>query len=314
MKLLIGYDGSQMAEAALDDLAQAGLPDHGEAMVLTASEIWLEPGDVEHVLTPALDIPLDSLTIARIRKHWEKRHRGAGEAETMAHYAQNRFSLKFPFWKVRSEAAYGSPAREILSRAEDFETDLIVLGSHGRTAFGRFFLGSISQKVLTEAHCSVRIARGRNQTEPLGGTRVLIGFDGSTGADAAIQAVVSRFWREDSEARLVAVNDPITPSAIGRFVQPVADWVEDANRGERERLKILADGALRKLREAGLKAQLTIVSGNPKQLLVQEAARWGADSIFLGANRFGNGIRKCMLGSVASAVAARAHCSVEVVR
>ena len=42
--------------------------------------------------------------------------------------------------------------------------DLIVVGSHGRSALGRFMLGSVSQKVVTEAHCSVRVARGRAQT------------------------------------------------------------------------------------------------------------------------------------------------------
>jgi len=44
--------------------------------------------------------------------------------------------------------------------------DLIVLGSHNRSALGRLFLGSVSQTVLTEARCSVRIARARLAKEP----------------------------------------------------------------------------------------------------------------------------------------------------
>ena len=68
----------------------------------------------------------------------------------------------------------------------------------------RLFLGSISQKVLTEAHCSVRIARGRIEVDPAPG-RIIIGFDDSAGAHAAVKAVAERRWREGTEVRLIAV-------------------------------------------------------------------------------------------------------------
>ncbi len=41
MRLLIGYDGSKFANAALDDLSRAGLPRDAEAIILTVSELWL---------------------------------------------------------------------------------------------------------------------------------------------------------------------------------------------------------------------------------------------------------------------------------
>jgi nucleotide-binding universal stress UspA family protein len=47
-------------------------------------------------------------------------------------------------------------------------------------------------------------------------------------------------------------------------------------------------------------------------LLIAEAESWGADCIFVGARGMGR-IGRFLLGSVSSAVAARAHCSVEVV-
>ena len=43
MKILIGYDGSDCAEAALDDLTRAGLPDIAEAHILSTQEVWLPP-------------------------------------------------------------------------------------------------------------------------------------------------------------------------------------------------------------------------------------------------------------------------------
>ncbi len=53
--------------------------------------------------------------------------------------------------------------------------------------------------------------------------------------------------------------------------------------------------------------------GNPKEQIIEEAESWGADSIFVGATGM-RGMDRLLLGSVSSAVAARAHCSVEVVR
>jgi len=52
---------------------------------------------------------------------------------------------------------------------------------------------------------------------------------------------------------------------------------------------------------------------DPKRLIVEEAASWNADCIFLGA-RGHSRLERFLLGSVAAAVAARATCTVEVVR
>jgi nucleotide-binding universal stress UspA family protein len=55
-------------------------------------------------------------------------------------------------------------------------------------------------------------------------------------------------------------------------------------------------------------------TGDPKQVLVQHAEEFGADCIFTGATGFSNRLERVILGSVSAAIAARAHCSVEVVR
>jgi nucleotide-binding universal stress UspA family protein len=60
-------------------------------------------------------------------------------------------------------------------------------------------------------------------------------------------------------------------------------------------------------------AEAVLLDGDANRELVREAQRWGADCIFLGAK--GHSRReRFLLGSVSAAVAARAHCSVEIVR
>jgi nucleotide-binding universal stress UspA family protein len=49
----------------------------------------------------------------------------------------------------------GSPVREILRQAEDTRTDLLVMGTHGRSGFEALFLGSVTEKVLRSTHVPV---------------------------------------------------------------------------------------------------------------------------------------------------------------
>ena len=59
------------------------------------------------------------------------------------------------------EILEGDPAEEIVRYAEEIDADLIIMGSRGLSTFGRLLLGSVSQKVLHNAHCSVLIVRGK---------------------------------------------------------------------------------------------------------------------------------------------------------
>ena len=75
----------------------------------------------------------------------------------------------------------------------------------------------------------------------------------------------------------------------------------------------IVDAAAEKLRVAGITASSGVKESDPKQVLVDEAKEWGASCIFLGAKGI-RGIERFLIGSVSALVAARAHCSVEVVR
>ena len=308
MRILIAYDGSRCSESALDDLSRAGLPLKGDVLLITVAEVWLPPPHSDELGDETKAFVEDIL-----QKHREKGEKWLAEAEMMAKHAKARVCGLLPGWSVEARATYGSPSWELLSAADEFRPDLIFAGSHGQSALSRFVLGSISQKVLTEADCSVRIARGRIEVDP-SPMRIVIGFDGSAGALAAVDSVAARDWPASTEVHLVAATDSIVPTTIGRFIPPVADWAEAELRAEYEWIEKLAEKAAQKLRHSGLKVTTRIVEGNPNQILVREAETWHADCIFVGANAFGSRIERFLLGSTSAAVAARAHCSVEVTR
>jgi nucleotide-binding universal stress UspA family protein len=314
MKILIAYDGSSCSDAALDDLVRAGLPDNGEALVLSVAEVWLPPPNESNSLeeNPA-GFHFDAETQERIEGLWDRGKTMLAEAEVMAGHAKKRIERFLPGWKVDGAASYGSPAWEILAKADEFAADLIIVGSQGRSAIGRFMLGSISQKVLTEAHCSVRVARGRIEVDETP-VRILIAFDGSKGSFAALNSVASRCWPAGSEIRIVSAAEQLAPSAIGRFIPPVARMVEEVNVSERSWLERQAESAMAAFASTGIPVSFNIIAGSPKQVLIEEAARWNADCIFLGANKFGSRTERFLLGSTSAAIAARASSSVEVVR
>jgi nucleotide-binding universal stress UspA family protein len=53
----------------------------------------------------------------------------------------------------------GDPADEIVRYAQDAAIDVIVIGTHGRTGLDRVQLGSVAEKVMREAPCSVLVVK-----------------------------------------------------------------------------------------------------------------------------------------------------------
>jgi nucleotide-binding universal stress UspA family protein len=142
----------------------------------------------------------------------------------------------------------------------------------------------------------------------------MIGFDGSAGAELAVAEVALRHWGNDAEICLVTAVHSLIPTTIGRFIPPINNWVEEDSKSERIWIEKLAESSVKKLENAGLKVSLKIKDGNPKEVLIEEAARWQADSIFVGAHSYSGRLEKFLIGSTSAAVAARANCSVEAVR
>ena len=61
--------------------------------------------------------------------------------------------------KVTGEKAVGEPAAEILENARAWGSDLIVMGTHGRTGLEHALMGSIAERVVRRAHCPVLTVR-----------------------------------------------------------------------------------------------------------------------------------------------------------
>lgn len=309
-KLLIGYDGSQCAADAMQDLLRAGLPHSDvEALVLSIADIL--PGVLGEDLVHSYP---DALKQARFHAK-----QLLAEAQETSKEGAQRLRGLFPGWQISADAAADSPYWGLVKRAEKLQCDLLVVGSQGRSALGRLILGSVSQNAVLYAPCAIRVAR-RREGDAAGSTsapvRIIIGWDGSADASSAVKAVASRHWPPGSQARLVTAIDSRLSTALPAIVtaELIAQGSPPYVPDESDLLRESARTAAQTLRPTGLEVDEPVMPfGDPKRVLVDEAGTWSADCIFVGAKGMSR-VQRVLLGSVSGAVAARANCSVEVVR
>jgi nucleotide-binding universal stress UspA family protein len=304
MKILVAYDGSEWANAALEDLKHAGLDSDAEVLVMSVADVFV-PDPVNDGRDNGLPVHVPDA----VRRAHERARHELEQAEVLAGIACEKLKSLFPGWRVSYHAEADSPAWAVIRRADEWNPDLIVMGARGLSVFGgRLILGSISQRVLYEARCSVRISRSpREQTDrPI---RILIGVDNSSDSQAAVEAVCNRNWPTGTEVGLLAVVDTVMPVDTSETTR----WIEVEDEDNWDQVREIFAPPAQTLRSKGLHAEVLIRRGNTADQILEEAHTWGADCIFVGAKGT-RGIDRLLLGSVSSAVSARAHCSVEVVR
>jgi len=302
LRLLIAYDGSECSDLALRDLKRAGLS-RAEAVVISLTDAWLPPEG-------PVDPNIPDWVYKGSQKHRAEVLKMVGDAGKLADRAKKKIQTDFPDWDVHSESSADTPSWGIIKKADEWKPDLIVMGSHGHSSWGG--LGSVSQRVLHHVSCSVRIARGRTEesSSPL---CIVIGLDGSSDSEQAVRAVLARAWKEGTAVHLVTSIDAKISTAFAHPHLHGKTWFKPDDKDSRAWIKRMMDASADVLRKKGLTVSSLILEGDPKHVLVDEAKRLSADCIFLGSRGLG-AIDRFFLGSVSSAVAARAHCSVEIDR
>jgi nucleotide-binding universal stress UspA family protein len=302
MKILVAYDGSECADAAVADMSRAGLPADAEAVVLSVAQPTEVPSGAM-ATGPGAFVPQSMADVEPYEVHLEK-------AQGYADSAAARLREAFPRWRIATEALVDAAQGAIVRKAGDWNADLIVVGSRGQSHMRGLLLGSVSQYVIHHAPCSVRIGRrcDDSRKRPI---RILIGVDGSENAKAAVRAVCARNWPAGTEARMAGVLDSRIAIAAATTLEgtvPVA--IEEESR---RRMTAAVQEAVHELGKAELNATAQVPIGVPAEALAANAEKWTADCLFVGARGL-NALQRVLLGSVSSGVAIIAGCSVEIVR
>jgi nucleotide-binding universal stress UspA family protein len=149
MKILVGTDGSQFSAAALRWVVRQPWPAESRIKVISVPEFILTK-DVSYLETHEIK-EFKELGTVSIE---EAKSCIAAAREILSHSPLPILS-EVPEYEDRTYQV-------ILHEAEAWHTDLIVMGSHGRSGFDRVVMGSVSEAVALHAQCSVQVVRERN--------------------------------------------------------------------------------------------------------------------------------------------------------
>jgi nucleotide-binding universal stress UspA family protein len=101
-----------------------------------------------HVLPPPVVIYAGGLAPVDLGQDTDEAKARLRRLEAEAHHV-----------RVESQVMEGDPVNMILRVAEEIHSDVIVMGTHGRTALSRLVLGSVAEAVLRKAPCPVLTAK-----------------------------------------------------------------------------------------------------------------------------------------------------------
>ncbi len=143
MKILLAVDGSACSNAAVASVAARPWPSGSSIKLVSAVELPFMP-------TPETWSLPDSY-YAQLEEAAQEQAQKAVEAAAAR--------LTDSPLEIITEVHSGRARDVILREAEQWQADLIVVGSHGYSGWQRFWLGSVSHSIAANAHCSVEIVR-----------------------------------------------------------------------------------------------------------------------------------------------------------
>lgn len=211
----------------------------------------------------------------------------SGSASEAGHVVYKALALAHelePAVAVDPRIENGAPSTALVK--ESGEAELLVIGSRGLGLMVGALLGSTGLDLAANARCPVVIVRPDLGSEA--GTRVVIGYDGSSACETALDFGLDYARRHDLAVRVVAAQP--TGTELHRITEAE---LRDAMRAR-----------------GGDDAELVQIKGHPAEHILRLSA--DANLIVLGARGRG-GFTGMLLGSVSQTVLHHAECAVAII-
>jgi nucleotide-binding universal stress UspA family protein len=141
---------------------------------------------------------------------------------------------------------------------------------------------------------------------------VMIAVDGSPHSDAAVEFVRKMTLPQGSRVTVVSSVALPTFSYVGSYVPAdlqVETWLGEITKAHED----VVSRDVTALHAAGVHVESRVLQGDPRDTLVEEARRLGANLLVVGSHGR-TGFDKLVMGSVSSHVMAHAPCSVLLVK
>lgn len=132
--ILVAYDGSKFSEAALDQAIDMAKACQSTLYVMHVVDLNVE----DMALSPGLEAKLEEEARKVLDQAGEKVKQAGLACETIMGYDDQ-------------------PYRPIVEEAKKRKISLIMVGTHGRTGLARVLMGSVSQRIIGHAPCTVMV-------------------------------------------------------------------------------------------------------------------------------------------------------------
>ncbi len=298
MNILLAIDGSEDATAAGAFLCRFPLPPESRVTLITVFDKSLfsteddQPGSDQQSSLSSIKTSIDRETEKRL--------------------ARDADGLEQAGLQVTTEIATGHPAEIILKRSYELQVDLIVLGSKGLTGIKHFLLGSVSEKVLQHAHCSVLIVKQKEE-ENVGtdkqNLRILLAYDNSDSARNSVHFCSLLPLTDKDEVTILTAIPLITiyRQDIRQHISKI--WHQRKDTAQASLEKVVSDSAF----TTPLVSTRLIEGSDTSEVILETIKELNCNLVVLG-NKGKSGIKKFFLGSVTEKVSKYAECAVLVVR
>ena len=210
--------------------------------------------------------------------------------------------------ETKARILRGIPVQQINETAKELKSDLVVMGTRGRTGLAHVLLGSTAEGVVRGAPCPVLTVRSVAKGHPpVGIARILVPVDFS---DCSLEALEYTIQAAKEFAASVTILHVIEPASYGLdftlvhagHAQKTADALE-ARLGEFTTL----------LTRLGIPARHVLRGGAPGNTILDGARDGNADLIVMGTHGR-RGFSHLVSGSVAEAVLRQAPCPVLTIK
>jgi len=199
-------------------------------------------------------------------------------------------------------------APTILDFAEKEYIDLIVMGTQGRRGMQRFLIGSLVEKIVRWAPCSVLTVReGAQPSSPP--QRILVPVDFSAFSEGLLRYAGALAGCYGAGLDLLHVVEPLPSGGAFSGALPALEYTRIMEGRAREHLLDLVG----KTNAPAPETRLHVESGHAAAGILDFAERTGVDLIVL-ATQGRSGIERFLIGSVAERVVRTAPCPVLTVK
>jgi nucleotide-binding universal stress UspA family protein len=220
--------------------------------------------------------------------------------------------------KINAEPvfSYGLAADKILDFAGTQDTALIIMATHGRSGITRWWMGSIAEKVISQAAAPVLLVRSKRPrktdtvVKPHFLERILVPLDGSDIGEAALSYVEALAMKTGASIDLLQVVS--LPSNLEASLLGGPDWRKFVKAMHDTGENYLKDMS-KKLLDKKIKSTYEVTSGDPADKIVEYAEEKKTTLIAMSTHGR-TGLTRWVLGSVADKVLHDARIPVLLVR